>query len=397
MELPRLENVELSGKRVFLRVDFNVPIENGKVTDKTRIEKTLPTIELLIKKGARVIIASHLGRPKGQANPEFSLAPVVETFKGLVKANVHFSQSVIGDEAIKRSKELKDGEILVIENVRFHKEEEENEPSFSKKLAALADVYVNDAFGAAHRAHASTEGIAHLLPSYAGLLMHKEIMELSALLAKPARPFVAIIGGSKVSSKIKVLNNLFDKVNHLLIGGGMAYTFLKSRAIPVGNSLVEKDFEVQAFQLIEKAGVAGVDLQLPVDHVIADQFSEKAKSKSVDKMGILEGWMGMDIGSKTVSNYEKIIKNAGTIFWNGPMGVFEMDKFASGTMAIAKAIAKSKAKTVVGGGDSIAAINKAGVADKITHISTGGGASLEFMEGRKLPGVEALKKKAEEE
>ncbi|MBW0434189.1 phosphoglycerate kinase [Leptospira yasudae] len=396
MELPRLENVDLSGKRVFLRVDFNVPIENGKVTDKTRIEKTLPTIELLLKKGARVIIASHLGRPKGQVNPEFSMAPVVEVFKGLVKANVHFSKTVIGDDAVKLSKELKDGEILVIENVRFHKEEEENEAGFSKKLAALADVYVNDAFGAAHRAHASTEGIAHLLPSYAGLLMHKEIVELSALLSKPARPFVAIIGGSKVSTKIKVLNNLFDKVNHILIGGGMAYTFLKSRAIPVGNSLVEKDFEVQAFQLIEKAGVAGVDLQLPVDHVIADQFSEKAKTKSVDKMGILEGWMGMDIGSKTVSNYEKIIKNAGTIFWNGPMGVFEMDKFANGTMAIAKAIAKSKAKTVVGGGDSIAAINKAGVADKITHISTGGGASLEFMEGRKLPGVEALLKKAEE-
>ncbi|EMO60530.1 phosphoglycerate kinase [Leptospira borgpetersenii serovar Pomona str. 200901868] len=396
MELPRLENVDLSGKRVFLRVDFNVPIENGKVTDKTRIEKTLPTIELLIKKGARIIIASHLGRPKDQTNPEFSLAPVVEVFKGLVKSNVYFSKTVIGDEPIKLSKELRDGEILVIENVRFHKEEEENEPGFSKKLAALADVYVNDAFGAAHRAHASTEGIAHLLPAYAGLLMHKEIVELSALLAKPARPFVAIIGGSKVSSKIKVLNNLFDKVNHLLIGGGMAYTFLKSRAVPVGNSLVEKDFEVQAFQLIEKAGVAGVDLQLPVDHIIGDQFNEKAKTKSVDKMGILDGWMGMDIGSKTVSNYEKIIKNAGTIFWNGPMGVFEMDKFAGGTMAIAKAISKSKAKTVVGGGDSIAAINKVKVADKITHISTGGGASLEFMEGRKLPGVEALKKKVSE-
>ncbi|RHX90808.1 phosphoglycerate kinase [Leptospira stimsonii] len=393
MELPRLENVDLAGKRVFLRVDFNVPIENGKVTDKTRIEKTLPTIELLLKKGARVIIASHLGRPKGQVNPEFSMAPVVEVFKGLVKANVLFSKNVIGDDVVQMSKELKDGEILVIENVRFHKEEEENEPGFSKKLAALADVYVNDAFGAAHRAHASTEGIAHLLPAYAGLLMHKEIVELSALLSRPARPFVAIIGGSKVSSKIKVLTNLFDKVNHLLIGGGMAYTFLKSRAVPVGNSLVEKEFEVQAFQLIEKAGVAGVDLQLPVDHIIADSFSDKAKTKSVDKMGILEGWMGMDIGSKTVANYEKIIKNAGTIFWNGPMGVFEMDKFANGTMAIAKAIAKSKAKTVVGGGDSIAAINKAGVADKITHISTGGGASLEFMEGRKLPGVEALKKK----
>lgn len=324
------------------------------------------------------------------------MAPVVETFQSLVKSKVYFSKTVIGEDAIKFSKELKNGEILVIENVRFHKEEEENDPGFSKKLAALADIYVNDAFGAAHRAHSSTEGIARLLPAYAGLLMHKEILELSALLHKPARPFVAIIGGSKVSTKIKVLTNLFDKVNHLLIGGGMAYTFLKSRAIPIGNSLVEKEFEVQAFQLIEKAGVAGIDLQLPVDHIIGDQFNEKAKTKSVDKMGILDGWMGMDIGSKTVSNYEKIIKNASTIFWNGPMGVFEMDKFASGTMAIAKAVAKSKAKTVVGGGDSIAAINKAGVADKITHISTGGGASLEFMEGRKLPGVEALKKKTSE-
>ncbi|EPG75887.1 phosphoglycerate kinase [Leptospira fainei serovar Hurstbridge str. BUT 6] len=394
-QLPRLEHEDLKGKRVFLRVDFNVPIENGKVTDSTRIEKTIPTIELLVKKGARIIIGSHLGRPKGKPDPQFSMEPVFEVFKGLINVPVSFSKNVVGDQVVKLSKDLKDGEILVLENLRFHKEEEENDPGFSKKLAALADVYVNDAFGAAHRAHASTEGIAHLLPSFAGLLMYKEIAELSSLLSRPAKPFVAIIGGSKVSSKISVIKNLIDKVDHILIGGGMAYTFLKSRAVPVGNSLVEKDFEVEAFQLIERAGVAGVDFQLPVDHIIGDKFDPKAKSKTVDKMGILDGWMGMDIGPKTISNYEKVIKNAATIVWNGPMGVFEFDKFAEGTMAIAKAVAKSKAKTVVGGGDSIAAINKAKVEDKITHVSTGGGASLEFLEGKKLPGVQALLKKAE--
>ncbi|PJZ76640.1 phosphoglycerate kinase [Leptospira neocaledonica] len=391
-QLPRLENEDVKGKRVFLRVDFNVPLDNGKVSDKTRIEKTLPTIELLVKKGARVVIASHLGRPKGKPDPQYSMEPVYEVFKELVKTSVIFSKDVIGENAVKLSKELKDGEILVLENLRFHKEEEENAPAFSKSLAALADVYVNDAFGAAHRAHASTEGIAHLLPSFAGLLMYKEITELSSLLSRPAKPFVAIIGGSKVSSKISVIKNLIEKVDHILIGGGMAYTFLKSRAIPVGNSLVERDFEVEAFQLIERAGVAGVDFQLPVDHVIGDKFDANAKTKTVDKMGILDGWMGMDIGPKTISNYEKVIKNAATIVWNGPMGVFEFDKFAPGTMAIAKAVSKSKARTVVGGGDSIAAINKAKVEDKITHVSTGGGASLEFLEGKKLPGVVALLK-----
>lgn len=339
-----------------------------------------------------MIIASHLGRPKGKPDPQYSMEPVYEVFKSLVKAPVTFSKDVVGENVVKLSKELKDGEILVLENLRFHKEEEENAPAFSKSLATLADVYVNDAFGAAHRAHASTEGIAHLLPSFAGLLMYKEITELSSLLSRPAKPFVAIIGGSKVSSKISVIKNLIEKVDHILIGGGMAYTFLKSRAIPVGNSLVEKDFEVEAFQLIERAGVAGVDFQLPVDHVIADKFDANAKTKTVDKMGILDGWMGMDIGPKTIANYEKVIKNAATIVWNGPMGVFEFDKFAPGTMAIAKAVSKSKARTVVGGGDSIAAINKAKVEDKITHVSTGGGASLEFLEGKKLPGVVALLK-----
>jgi len=393
MNLPKIESENFKGKRVFLRVDFNVPIENGKATDTTRIEKTLPTIELLLQKGARVIIGSHLGRPKGKPDPEFTMKPVYEAFSKLTQAKVLFSEDVIGSKAVALSKELKDGEILLLENLRYHKEEEENEKGFCKKLAELADVYINDAFGAAHRAHASTEGLAHLLPAFAGLLMRKEIEMLSGLLARPERPFVAIVGGSKVSSKFAILKNLSDKVDHLLIGGGMSYTFLKSRAVPIGNSLFEKEFESQAFQLIDRAGVNGIDLQIPVDHVIADKFDANAKTKTVDKMGILDGWMAMDIGPKTTDNYIKVIKEAKTILWNGPMGVFEMDKFAKGTIEIAKAISKSKAKSIVGGGDSIAAVNKAGVADKITHISTGGGASLEFLEGKTLPGVACLVKK----
>lgn len=390
MKLPLLEDQNLKGKRVFVRVDFNVPVENGIATDKTRIEKTLPTLELLIAKGAKIILGSHLGRPKGGPEPKYSMKPVFDVLATLVKTKVSFSESVIGAGVVKLSNELGEGEILLLENLRFHKEEEANDAGFCKELAKLADVYVNDAFGTAHRAHASTEGVAHLLPAFAGLLMRKEIEVLSGLLARPERPFVAIVGGSKVSSKFAILKNLLEKVDHLLIGGGMAYTFLKSRAVPVGKSLVEPEFESQAFQLIDRAGVQGVDLQIPVDHIIADQFDPKAKTKSVDKMGIMDGWMGMDIGPKTIDNYVKAIKDAKTILWNGPMGVFEMDKFSKGTIEIAKAISKSKAKTVVGGGDSIAAVNKAGVADKITHISTGGGASLEFLEGRTLPGVQCL-------
>ncbi len=392
MNLPRIENIDVKGKRVFLRVDFNVPLDNGKVGDETRITKTLPTIELLLNRGAKLIVASHLGRPDGKVNPKYSMKPVQEAFAAILKKPVQFSEKIIGSEVEKLSHDLGDGEVLLLENLRFHKEEEENNADFAKKLSQLADLYINDAFGAAHRAHASTEGITHYLPSYAGTLMYREIEMLTGLITKPEKPFVAIIGGAKVSSKIKILNNLFNKVDTMLIGGGMAYTFLKSRAVPVGSSLVEKEFESQAFQIIDKAAYENVDFQLPVDHVIADSFSEKGKIKTVDKMGIIDGWMGMDIGPKTISAYEKIIKSAGTILWNGPMGVFEMDKFANGTIQIAKAIAKSNAKSVVGGGDSLAAIAKAGVEDKITHISTGGGASLEFLEGKTLPGVAALLK-----
>ena len=392
MNLPRIENIDVKGRRVFLRVDFNVPLENGKVSDDTRIIKTLPTIELLLNRGAKLIIASHLGRPDGKVNPKYSMKPVQEAFAAILKKPVKFSEQIVGADVEKISHDLANGEVLLLENLRFHKEEEENNPEFAKKLSSLADIYINDAFGAAHRAHASTEGITHYLPSYAGTLMYREIEMLTGLITKPEKPFVAIIGGAKVSSKIKILTNLFNKVDTMLIGGGMAYTFLKSRAVPVGSSLVEKEFESKAFQIIDKAAYENVDFQLPIDHVIADSFSEKAKIKTVDKMGIIDGWMGMDIGPKTVSAYEKIIKSAGTILWNGPMGVFEMDKFSNGTIQIAKAIAKSNAKSVVGGGDSIAAINKAGVEDKITHISTGGGASLEFLEGKTLPGVAALLK-----
>ena len=391
MNVPKIETMDWKGKKVFVRVDFNVPMENGKVTDRTRIQKSLPTIELLLSKGAKVIVTSHLGRPKGKEE-KYSLKPVWEVLNSLLPGKFQFAGDCIGDTASQAVSSLTDGTGVLLENVRFYEEEENNDPEFAKKLSSLADVYINDAFGAAHRAHASTAGIAEYLPAYAGFLMRAEIEALSGLLQRPERPFVAIIGGSKVSSKLKVLKNLIEKVDAILIGGGMAYTFLKSRAVPIGASLFEKDFEVDAYQLIDKAGVAGIDFQLPVDHVIADSFSDSAKTKSVDKMGILDGWMGMDIGSKTISNYEKIIKDAKTILWNGPMGVFEMNKFAEGTNAIAKALAKSKAKTVVGGGDSIAALNKSGVADKIFHISTGGGASLEFLEGRTLPGVQAILK-----
>lgn len=392
MNLPRIENIDVKGKKVFLRVDFNVPLENGKVGDTTRITKTLPTIELLLNRGAKLIIASHLGRPEGKVDPKYTMMPVQEAFAAIIGKPVKFSEQIVGAEVERLAENLENGGILFLENLRFHKEEEENNKEFAKKLSQLADLYINDAFGAAHRAHASTEGITHFLPSYAGTLMYREIEVLSSLITKPEKPFVAIIGGAKVSSKIKILNNLFNKVDTMLIGGGMAYTFLKSRAVPIGSSLAEKEFESQAFQIIDKAAYEKVDFQLPIDHIIADSFSEKAKTKTVDKMGILNGWMGMDIGPKTISAYEKIIKSAGTIFWNGPMGVFEMDKFSNGTVQIAKAIAKSNAKSVVGGGDSISAIMKAGVGDKITHISTGGGASLEFLEGKTLPGVAALLK-----
>lgn len=392
MDLPRIETLDVKDKRVFLRVDFNVPLENGAVTDDTRIRKTLPTIEILLNRGAKLIIGSHLGRPKGEVNPKYSLKPVKDRFQEILNREVQFSEQLTGAEPEKMSNELKEGEVLLLENLRFHPGEEKNDPEFAKSLSQLADIYINDAFGTAHRAHASTEGVTKHLPSYAGTLMYREIEVLSDILSKPDKPFVAIIGGAKVSSKIQILSHLMSKVDSMLIGGGMAYTFLKSRAVPIGSSLLEKEFEIQAYQIMDKAGYSNIDFQLPIDHIIADSFSEKAKSKSVDKMGILDGWMGMDIGPKTIASFEKVIKNAGTVFWNGPMGVFEMDKFSAGTIQIAKILAKCDAKTVVGGGDSIAAINKAGVEDKITHISTGGGASLEFMEGKTLPGVAALLK-----
>ena len=391
MELKKIENLELKGKRVFIRVDFNVPLDdNGKVTDDTRIVKTLPTIDLLVKKGAKVIVASHTGRPKGEVNPKYSMKPAYEKFAELVKYKVSFSDKVVGPEVEEKSKALGDGEVLVLENLRFHAEEEKNDPEFSKKLSQLADVYMNDAFGAAHRAHASTEGITKYLPSYAGLLMAKEIEVLGGVISNAEKPFVAIIGGSKVSSKIAVLENMMEKVNTILIGGGMAYTFLKSKGLPIGKSLVEEDYVDNAAKMLEKAAAKGVKFLLPVDHIIADDFNPNANKKTVGEDGIEDGWMGMDIGPKTIENYSKEVIGAKTILWNGPMGVFEMDAFADGTMKLADAVAKSSGKAIVGGGDSVAAANKAGIADKMFHVSTGGGASLEFLEGKKLPGVEAI-------
>lgn len=390
MNLPRIENVDVKDKRILLRVDFNVPMENGIVADDTLIRKAIPTIELLLNRGAKLIIVSHLGKPDGKPNPKYSIKPICDKLSEILQKPIKFTDKPIGSELEKMTLEIANGESLFLENIQFYKEEEENSVEFAKQLSKLADIYINDAFGTAHRAHASTEAIAHIMPSYAGTLMYREIEVLSSLIVKPEKPFIAIIGGAKVSNKIKIIKNLFNKVDKMLIGGGMAYTFLKSRAVPVGSSFVEKDFEVIAYQIIDEAGLAGMEFQLPIDHVIADSFSEKSKIKVVDKMGIMDGWMGMDVGPKTISSYEKILKSAKTIFWNGPMGVFEMEKFSHGTVKIARAIAKSGAKSVIGGEDSISAISKAGVGDKITHISTGGAASLEFLEGKTLPCVAAL-------
>lgn len=394
LHLPRIESLDVAGKTVFVRVDWNLPLDKNNdfaVTDTTRLEKSLPTLKLLQQRGARVVVATHLGRPKGKENPDMSTSHLLKAAEKELD-NLQFCKQITGATFETTVRGLENGQILLIENVRFHPGEEKNDPILAKAWANVCDIYVNDAFGAAHRAHSSTSAIAGLLPAYAGLLLQKEVEALSTVLERPTKPFVAIIGGAKVSSKLEVLRNLISKVDTLIIGGGMAYTFLKSRAVPIGNSLVEQDQLVNAFQIIERAELDQVNVLLPQDHVIGNEFSPKSKSKTVGRMDIPDGWMGMDIGPKTIDAYEREIKGAGTILWNGPLGVFEFDKFAKGTVAIAKAVARSKATSIVGGGDSLAAINKAGVGDKITHVSTGGGASLEFLEGRELPGVAALLK-----
>jgi len=400
-----IRDIELANKHVFIRVDFNVPLtEDGKeITDDTRIVATLPTIEYALKNHAKVILASHLGRPKGKPNPKYSLRPVVDRLRELLdkkendySINVGFAPDCVGEIASEMSRQLESGQVLLLENLRYHAEEEANDPVFSKSLALLAEVYVNDAFGSAHRAHASTEGITHFLkPAVAGLLMEKEITYLGKALEAPEKPFVAIIGGSKISGKIDVIDNLLDKVDTLIIVGGMAYTFQRALGVTTGKSLVEEDKIDMAKAAIEKAKAKGVNLLLPVDNILADSFSEDANTQEWDtSINFPEDWQGLDIGPKSIAAIEEVVKTAKTIVWNGPAGVFEFPKFAVGTNAIAKAVAANRhAISIIGGGDSVSAINKTGLADQITHISTGGGASLEFLEGKKLPGVEALTEK----
>ena len=380
-------DLDVKGKKVLVRVDFNVPISDGKVGDDSRIQAALPTINYLLENGAAVILCSHLGRPKGEPDPAFSLKPVAEYLGTLVDVPVKFSGDCIGEVAANAAADLKTGEVLVLENTRFHAGEKKNDPEMSKQLASLAELYVNDAFGSAHRAHASTTGVANYLPAAAGFLLEKEIKYLGNAIADPERPFVTILGGAKVSDKIGAIENLLDKSDRILIGGGMANTFFKAQGFEMADSLVEADVISTARSLLEKSGDK---LVLPVDMVIADAFDADANEKVIVVGDVPAGWRVLDIGPKTVEEFSAIIANAGTVVWNGPMGVFEFKKFAKGTFAIAKAVAESSATGIIGGGDSTAAINQSGLNDRITHISTGGGASLEMLEGKILPGLAAL-------
>ena len=392
MVLNTVKDADLKGKRVLIRVDFNVPVKNGVVTDATRIKAALPTINYILDGGASLVVMSHYGRPKGQKNMDFSMAPIIAEFEKLLGKPVKLAPDVIGEEVEKEVKALKPGEVLLLENVRFYPDEEKNGEEFAKTLASYGDLYVNDAFGTAHRAHASTEGVAHFLPAYAGFLIEKEVKFMAPLLENPEHPFVAVIGGSKVSSKISVLESLVKTCDTIVIGGGMAYTFLKVLGHSVGTSLVEDDYQETAKAFLAAAEKKGVKVILPVDHVCADKFDENATPVAVDSVDIPEGLMGLDIGPKTVALIVSEMKSAKNVVWNGPMGVFEFSAFAKGTEAVAKALAESDAISVVGGGDSVAAINKFGLASQISHVSTGGGASLEFLEGKVLPGIKALEK-----
>ena len=394
MSKKTVKDIDLRGKKVFVRCDFNVPMdENQNITDNRRIVAALPTIKYLIEQNCKIILASHLGRPKGEFKPEFSLAPVAKELSRLLGQEVLMAKDVIGESAKTLAANLQEGQVMLLENVRFHREETDNDPEFAKELASMAEVFVNDAFGTAHRAHASTEGISHYLPSVSGFLIEKELKFLGDALNNPERPFVAILGGAKVSDKIGVIDSLLEKVDTLMIGGGMAYTFFKAQGYEVGNSLCEPDKCDLALSLMNKAKEKGVKFLLPVDTKIGKEFKPDTESKTVAWTEIPEGWEGFDIGEKTIEMFKDELKSAKTVVWNGPLGLFEFDQFAIGTNAIAHALAELDATTIIGGGDSAAAVEKSGLADKMTHISTGGGASLEFLEGKKLPGIECLQDK----
>ena len=394
MSKKTVKDIDLRGKKVFVRCDFNVPMdENQNITDNRRIVAALPTIKYLIEQNCKIILASHLGRPKGEFKPEFSLAPVAKELSKLLGQEVLMAKDVIGESAKTLAANLQEGQVMLLENVRFHREETDNDLEFAKELASMAEVFVNDAFGTAHRAHASTEGISHYLPSVSGFLIEKELKFLGDALNNPERPFVAILGGAKVSDKIGVIDSLLEKVDTLMIGGGMAYTFFKAQGYEVGNSLCEPDKCDLALSLMNKAKEKGVKFLLPVDTKIGKEFKPDTESKTVAWTEIPEGWEGFDIGEKTIEMFKDELKSAKTVVWNGPLGLFEFDQFAIGTNAIAHALAELDATTIIGGGDSAAAVEKAGLADKMTHISTGGGASLEFLEGKKLPGIECLQDK----
>ena len=388
-----VEDIDVKGKRVLVRCDFNVKMENGVITSDKRIVASLPTIKYLIEHGAKVILCSHLGRPKGEFNPEFSLAPVAARLSELLGQEVKMAKDVVGDSAKELAASLKDGEVMLLENVRFHAEETKNDPEFSKALASLAEIYVNDAFGSAHRAHSSTTGVADYLPAVCGFLIQKELTYIGGALENPKRPLVAILGGAKVSDKIGVITNLLNKVDTLIVGGGMAYTFFAALGHTVGTSICENDKIDLAKQMMESAKEKGVNFLIPVDNVVGKEYKEDTEYKTVNSDDIPDGWMGLDIGPKTTEMFADAVKDAGTVIWNGPMGVSEWEHFANGTIGVATAIANSDAISIIGGGDSAAAIQKLGFADKMSHISTGGGASLEFLEGKDLPGVVALNDK----
>ncbi len=394
MNKKTVKDIDLKGKKVLVRCDFNVPMdENQNITDNTRIVAALPTIKYLLENNCAIILCSHLGRPKGEFKLEYSLKPVAKELENLLGKEIIMANDVIGKDAKAKAQELQNGQIMLLENVRFHKEETENDKEFSKQLASMAEVYVSDAFGSTHRAHSSTAGVAEFLPAVSGFLIEKELKFLGNAVSNPERPFVAILGGAKVSDKIGVIDNLLEKVDTLIIGGGMAYTFFKAQGYEVGNSICEMDKLDLAKELMKKAEEKGVKLMLPIDTKIAKEYKADAESKTVKYNEIPEGWEGLDIGEETIKLYAKELENAKTVVWNGPLGVFEFDQFAVGTDEIAKIISKIDATTIIGGGDSSAAVKKAGLEDKMTHISTGGGASLEFLEGKALPGIECLLEK----